>query len=77
MIISNLRVLIAHKEQREGRKLPYRLIAEETGLAINTIFLFYNDRMKRIDKDTLNTLCNYFNVGPEKILVWTPDGKEA
>jgi len=76
MIKSNLRVLIAEKEQREGIKLPYRVISERTGLSINTIFLLYNDRMRRIDIKTLDALCTYFGVTPDKILVWTPDKKE-
>lgn len=33
MIRSNLDLLRVQKERQEGRRLPYRVIAEETGLS--------------------------------------------
>lgn len=73
----NLRVLIAQKEQAEKIKLSYREIAEQTGLSTSTIFLLHNNRAKMINLRTLDILCNFFQVSPEKILLWTPDEKEV
>ena len=73
MLKSNLRVLIAQKEQAEGTRLPYREIARRTGLSTSTIFSLVNSRAKMISLETLNALCNFFGVGPSEILLWTPD----
>ena len=77
MITSNVRVLIAQKEQTEKRRLPYHVLSKESGISTSTLFALTNNESKMIGFRTLNRLCNYFNVGPEKILLWTPDGKEA
>lgn len=76
-IKGNLRVLIAEKEQAEKRRLTYRELSEKTGISTNSISKIANDQFSMIGLKTLNALCNFFQVGPEKILLWTPDGTEG
>jgi DNA-binding Xre family transcriptional regulator len=58
MAIQNrLKVLLAEKELREGRKLTYRLVSKETGLAIDTLTAYMTQKVNRFDRSTLETLC--------------------
>jgi putative transcriptional regulator len=58
-IKNRLKVLLAEKELREGRKISYRVLAEETGLSLDTITAYMNQRVSRYDESTLLALCNY------------------
>ena len=72
MIQSRLRVLIAEKESCEGHKLRYDDIAAETGLSKNTIYKLVNNMTGRIDFDTLDALCRYFECQPGEVIVYRP-----
>ena len=74
MAIQNrLKVLLAEKELREERKLTYRLVAQETGLAIGTLTEYMTQRVRRFDKTTLETLCNYLSCDVGDLLGYSPD----
>lgn len=45
------------------RKLKVMDVARDTGLHRNTITLLYQETSARIELDTLDKLCKYFNVG--------------
>ena len=60
-IYNRLKVLIAEKEIREGRKITYRTIAKETGLSTNAITNYATQRVTRFDAATLNAFCHYFD----------------
>ena len=76
MIRFNLRMILA-EHKRDGQQITYADIARVVGVHENTIYNLVNNRVKSINLDVLDALCNYFNVSPEKILLWTPDEKEA
>ena len=48
-------------------------ISDSTGLARNTISSLYHDKVKRIDYDTLNKLCVFFNCQPGDIMEYVSD----
>ena len=74
MIRSKVRRLRFEKEEREGRKLTYETLTEETGLSSSTLSrLLKNDQIDRIDGQTLTTLCQYFNCGVGDLLEYVPD----
>jgi len=74
MAIQNrLKVLLAEKELREGRKLTYRTVAKETGLAIDTLTAYMTQRVNRFDKSTLETLCSYLTCDVGDLLKYSPD----
>jgi putative transcriptional regulator len=62
-IKNRVKVLLAEKELKEGRKISYRALAEETGLSLDTITAYMNQRVSRYDESTLLALCNYFGCG--------------
>lgn len=51
-----LAVLMAEKDP----KLSQRRLAEDTGLGITTINRLFNNTFDRIDRNTVEVLCNYF-----------------
>ena len=50
------------------RKLKISDIARDTGLHRNTITLLYQETANRVDLETLDVLCKYFNVGVADLL---------
>ena len=74
MAIQNrLKVLLAEKELRENRKLTYRAVAKDTGLAIGTLTEYMTQRVKRFDKSTLETLCEYLACDIGDLLSYSAD----
>ncbi|HLO29920.1 MAG TPA: helix-turn-helix transcriptional regulator, partial [Anaerolineales bacterium] len=57
-IYNKLKILIAEKEFREGRKLTYRTISQETGISTTTLTK-YISQGGGIDAGTLEKLCRY------------------
>jgi DNA-binding Xre family transcriptional regulator len=62
LILSHFEDLRRHKEYRERRDLPIRIISEETGLSQGAILRVKNATMARISLSTLERLCRYFGV---------------
>lgn len=54
-----LAVLMAEKDP----KLSQRKLAEETGLGITTINRLFNNEFDRVDRHTVEKLCDYFGRG--------------
>jgi putative transcriptional regulator len=74
MTIQNrLKVLLAEKELRENRKLTYRTVAKETGLAIGTLTAYMTQNVNRFDKSTLETLCEYLSCDVGDLLSYSAD----
>ncbi len=76
-IYNRLKILIAQKEFREGRKLPYRVIAEETGVSTTTLTAYISQKVNRFDAPTLDAFCRYFGCQPGDILVWADDAPKS
>lgn len=74
MIISRVPELRLEKERREGRKLPIRVISEETGLSSGAVFRLLSDKVERVDTATLDVMCNYFGCGVGDLLEHTKGG---
>lgn len=74
MVIQNrMKILIAQKELREGRKLTYRTIAQETGISTSTLTAYVGQRVDSFARSTLETLCQYFSCQPGDILEYLPE----
>lgn len=74
MTIQNrLKVLLAEKELRENRKLTYRTVAKETGLAIGTLTAYMTQQVNRFDKSTLETFCSYLSCDVGDLLKYSAD----
>ena len=77
MVRSNVKVLIAQKEQQEGRKLPYRVLTEEIGVSSGVLTRLMNSDFDWVERRTLNTLCRFFNCGVGDLLEYVPDAEAA
>jgi len=77
-IYNRLKILIAEKELRERRKLPYRVIAEESGISTTTLTKYMNQEIRSFDEITLTALCKYLGVQPGELLIYssTPPTEE-
>lgn len=67
---TNLRVLIAQKEQRDGVRYSYRKISALTGLSTATLCkLAKPEGVKRVDSKTVEKLCDFFECKLDDLLV--------
>lgn len=73
MIRCNLDLLRVNKERAEDRKLPYRVIGQETGLSPSTLVRLMNNDFDRVDRGTLDTLCRFFGCSLCELLDYVPD----
>ena len=71
MVRFRLHILMAEK----GPGRPFRIseLARLTGLQANTVSGIYNNKAKRIDLDTIDTLCNVLGCAPGDLLELRPD----
>lgn len=70
MIYSRLKVLIAQKELKIGKRLTYRAISKDTGISTGTLVRLASQNFGRIDTNTLEKLCQYFNCQPGDLIGW-------
>jgi putative transcriptional regulator len=72
-IQNKIKILIAEKEYREGRKLSYRTIAEEADISLSVLQDYVSQKVRRFDIQTLQKLCEYFACQPGDLLEYVPD----
>jgi len=76
MIKSNFEDLRRRKAYEEKRKLPLRLIADETGLSLGAIHRVSSGNMEAIHIATVDTLCRYFGLtNTNELLEYVPEGQ--
>ena len=62
-------VIINKLSEIMGRKrLKISDVVDGTGLATNTVSGLYHDKVKRVDLETLDKLCDFLGVGIGEIL---------
>ena len=71
MLKFQIHVLMAQK----GPDRPYRIseIARLTGLQANTVSAIYNNRAKRIDLATIESLCQALDCAPGELFQYHPE----
>lgn len=71
MLKFQLHILMAEK----GPDRPYRIseIAGLTGLQANTVSAIFNNRAKRIDLATIETLCQALDCAPGDLFLYEPE----
>lgn len=68
-------MVINHLSEIMGRKrLKIADVVAGTGLAINTVSGLYHDKVKRVDLETLDKLCDFLEVGIGEILEHVKEG---
>lgn len=77
MVRSHLKVLISRRSterlERGEKAITVRGLAEETGLPISVINSLRQNASKRVDLQTLNSLCKALECQVGDILVYSPD----
>lgn len=58
-VVNRLAEQAAIKGRREGRTINQAIIAEDTGLAFNTVNAWWHNRVTRYDEVVIITLCRY------------------
>lgn len=48
-------------------------VAKSTGMSASTISNLYNEKVKRLDFDTLEKLCEFFNCNIQDIIEYIPN----
>lgn len=76
MIRSDFERLRRRKSYEENRTLTIRTMAEETGLAKDTLQKIKANHPARFDATTIDALCRYFNCTVGDLLVYEPDQSE-
>lgn len=61
------------RAERGERPLSQAQIARASGVPQSVISTLVNDKTRRIDFDTINGLCNFFNVAPGDLFDHAPD----
>ena len=56
---SQLRLVLAAKEQREGRTISLREVVRDTKIPISTVYGLANNSIKRVPLEELGQLCRY------------------
>ncbi len=52
-------------------------VAEKTGMSTSTISNLYNEKVKRLDFDTLEKLCKLFNCKVQDLIEYIPDEEQT
>lgn len=73
MIRYHLLTLIEQKSFDDGRKITLKDVALETDIHRATLSRMINAHQCNITTDTIDRLCNYFNVPVEKLIEHVPE----
>ena len=57
------------------KKVNIQDVCDKTGLARNTVAFLYREKVKRIDFETINKLCELFDCNTQELLEYTPDAR--
>ncbi len=76
MLVSKYDNLRRAKELREGRDLPIRTVAKESGVASSTVQRVKKAEVENVTVATIARLCAYFEAQSiSDLLEWVPDPK--
>ena len=75
-IRSNLRVLHSLREAKEARRIPYREISENTGIAGSTLSALMNNKARMYYADTIDRLCRFYQCEPGDIIIRVRENQE-
>jgi len=77
MMIVNRAKEIVDQAMPPGEIVNIKALAQQLGLAYNTMYNLYHGRGNRIDYETLDKFCGVFNVLPGDVLIRKTDDKKT
>lgn len=75
-IRNRIRALMGEREAETGQRVTAKAICQATGITEKTLSRLINNETARIDFETLERLCAYFNCQPGDILIWISEDAE-
>jgi putative transcriptional regulator len=69
-VYNQFKILLAQKEIKESRRIPYEEIKLKTGMAMSTISAWSTNTITRYDANTIASLCEYFNCDVGELIVY-------
>lgn len=76
MVKLNFEDLRRKKAYEEKRKIPLRLVADETGLSLSAVHKISTGEMDSIRFSTIDALCRYFGLTSiAELMEYSPDKK--
>jgi putative transcriptional regulator len=59
---TRFRLLLEQKCKAEDRDIPLAEVADKTGLSRQALYKWQNNKLERIELNSINRLCHYFGV---------------
>lgn len=72
-IKNRFRILLAQKENRDGRRYTYEDIYETTGVGPGTLSSYAKNTVTRFDEKTLVALCDFLGCELAELIEYPPD----
>ena len=73
MVIYRLKNLMLEKSVKDNMKITYKDIYEQTGISRNTLTRMASSKGYKVNVDTIEKLCHYFNCTPNDLMSIYPD----
>lgn len=70
---TNVEQLIREKSARDRRKITQEIVAKETELSLPTINRWVRGDVARIELETVQALCKYFEVSFSELVQFDPE----
>lgn len=70
MIRFRLRELVASKAQRDGGRITYAAIAQQTRISPSTLSRMANNRLGMVGLSVLDRLCAFLDCAPGDLMIW-------
>ena len=70
---TRFRSLLEKKCAVEKRDIPLAEVAENTGLSRQALYKWQNNKLERIELNSINRLCHYFGVQISDLFEYTED----
>jgi putative transcriptional regulator len=75
-VYNRFKILLAEKEIKENRRIPYDEIKEKTGIAASSISAWATNNITRFDADTIAEWCQFFDCGVGDLIVYQGNSNE-
>ena len=74
---TRFRVLLDKKCEEEKRDISLAEVAEATGMSRQALYKWLNNKLDRVEMNSINALCRYFGVQISDLFEYIEDEKPA